>query len=53
MVLRRRGEHAADSATMSLDGFIAGAGGDMSWLTAYVGGASPASEPDSGLDVEG
>ncbi len=40
------------SATMSLDGFIAGAGGDMSWLTAYVGGASPASEPDSGLDVE-
>ncbi|HET7037357.1 MAG TPA: dihydrofolate reductase family protein [Thermomicrobiaceae bacterium] len=25
------------SATMSLDGFIAGAGGDMSWLTAYFG----------------
>ena len=40
------------SATMSLDGFIAGAGGDMSWLSAYVGGSSPASEPDSGLDVE-
>src|SRR4051812_39579777 len=29
------------SATMSLDGFIAGAGGDMSWLTEYVGGADP------------
>jgi dihydrofolate reductase len=25
------------SATMSLDGFIAGRGGDMSWLTPYVG----------------
>ncbi|MPZ82615.1 MAG: dihydrofolate reductase [Actinophytocola sp.] len=25
------------SAAMSLDGFIAGAGGDMSWLTAYLG----------------
>ena len=25
------------SATMSLDGFIAGADGDMSWLTAYLG----------------
>lgn len=25
------------SATMSLDGFIAGPGGDMSWLTPYVG----------------
>ena len=25
------------SATMSLDGFIAGPGGDMSWLTAYIG----------------
>jgi dihydrofolate reductase len=25
------------SATMSLDGFIAGAGGDMSWLTDYIG----------------
>ena len=25
------------SATMSLDGFIAGAGGDMSWLTKYLG----------------
>lgn len=24
------------SATMSLDGFIAGPGGDMSWLTAYL-----------------
>jgi dihydrofolate reductase len=25
------------SVTMSLDGFIAGPGGDMSWLTAYIG----------------
>jgi dihydrofolate reductase len=25
------------SATMSLDGFIAGAGGDMSWMTEYLG----------------
>jgi dihydrofolate reductase len=25
------------SATMSLDGFIAGPGGDMSWLAAYLG----------------
>jgi dihydrofolate reductase len=25
------------SATMSLDGFIAGAGGDMSWLTEFIG----------------
>jgi dihydrofolate reductase len=25
------------SATMSLDGFIAGPGGDMSWLTPYIG----------------
>jgi dihydrofolate reductase len=40
------------SATMSLDGFIAGAGGDMSWLSAYVGEDSPASEQDSGLDVD-
>jgi dihydrofolate reductase len=40
------------SATMSLDGFIAGAGGDMSWLSAYVGAESPASAPGSGLDVE-
>jgi dihydrofolate reductase len=39
------------SATMSLDGFIAGAGGDMSWLSAHVGGESPASAPGSGLDV--
>nr|MDT0656415.1 dihydrofolate reductase family protein [Micromonospora sp. DSM 115978] len=26
------------SATMSLDGFIAGPGGDMSWLSAFFGG---------------
>src|SRR5574339_104700 len=25
------------SATMSLDGFIAGSGGDMSWLTEHLG----------------
>ena len=29
---------------MSLDGFIAGPGGDMSWLAAYAGGPSPAVE---------
>jgi dihydrofolate reductase len=29
------------SATMSLDGFIAGPGGDMSWLTEYVGTGDP------------
>ena len=27
------------SATMSLDGFIAGPGGDMSWLTEHLGGS--------------
>lgn len=32
------------SATMSLDGFIAGPGGDMSWLTAHLGGANPTAE---------
>lgn len=31
------------SATMSLDGYIAGPGGDMSWLTAYIG-PNPAAE---------
>src|SRR3954447_10333009 len=40
------------SATISLDGLIAGAGGDMSWLTAFVGDASPASTPESTLDVD-
>jgi dihydrofolate reductase len=29
------------SVTMSLDGFIAGAGGDMQWLTAYLGDEDP------------
>lgn len=29
------------SATMSLDGFIAGVDGDMSWLTEHLGGSSP------------
>ena len=29
------------SAAMSLDGFIAGPGGDMSWLSSHVGGANP------------
>jgi dihydrofolate reductase len=32
------------SATMSLDGFIAGAGGDMSWLTAHLGEPNPAAD---------
>ncbi|OZE96614.1 dihydrofolate reductase family protein [Rhodococcoides fascians] len=32
------------SATMSLDGFIAGPGGDMSWLSEYVG------EPNEAAD---
>jgi dihydrofolate reductase len=32
------------SATMSLDGFIAGAGGDMSWLRAYLGRNETADE---------
>jgi dihydrofolate reductase len=30
------------SATMSLDGFIAGARGDMSWMTEYLGDLGPA-----------
>ncbi|MFN8113925.1 MAG: dihydrofolate reductase family protein [Solirubrobacterales bacterium] len=29
------------STTMSLDGFIAGAGGDMQWLSAHAGGSNP------------
>lgn len=29
------------SVTMSLDGFIAGPGGDMSWLTRHLGGPNP------------
>ena len=29
------------SATMSVDGFIAGAGGDMSWLTAHLDTSTP------------
>jgi dihydrofolate reductase len=29
------------SVTMSLDGFIAGPGGDMSWLTGHLGGPNP------------
>ena len=29
------------AATMSLDGFIAGPGGDMSWLNEYVGRPNP------------
>jgi dihydrofolate reductase len=32
------------SATMSLDGFIAGPGGDMSWLTGYLGPNPAAAE---------
>lgn len=32
------------SATASLDGFIAGPGGDMSWLTPHLGGPDPAAD---------
>jgi dihydrofolate reductase len=32
------------SATASLDGFIAGPGGDMSWLTEYLSGENPTAE---------
>jgi dihydrofolate reductase len=32
------------SATASLDGFIAGPGGDMSWLTEHLAGPNPAAE---------
>ena len=38
--MQKRGSAMAKvmySATMSLDGFIAGPGGDMSWLTEYLG----------------
>jgi dihydrofolate reductase len=32
------------SATCSLDGFMAGPGGDMSWLTEHLGGPNPHAE---------
>lgn len=32
------------SATVSLDGFMAGPAGDMSWLTEHLGGENPAAE---------
>jgi dihydrofolate reductase len=32
------------SATMSLDGFIAGPGGDMQWMLPYLGGANPTAD---------
>ncbi|BCJ63682.1 dihydrofolate reductase family protein [Polymorphospora rubra] len=32
------------SATMSLDGFIAGPGGDMSWLADHLGGPNPVAD---------
>ena len=32
------------SATMSLDGFIAGPGGDMSWLTEHLAGPNPGAD---------
>ena len=32
------------SATMSLDGYIAGPGGDMSWLTEHLGGENPTAD---------
>lgn len=36
------------SATMSLDGFIAGAGGDMSWLSEHLGDSDGDGDPDVG-----
>jgi len=35
------------SATMSLDGFIAGTGGDMSWLSDHVGDPTPELDLDA------
>jgi len=32
------------SATMSLDGFIAGPGGDMQWMVPYLGGPNPTAD---------
>ena len=32
------------SATMSLDGYIAGPGGDMSWLAEHLGGENPTAD---------
>ncbi|MGR6316464.1 dihydrofolate reductase family protein [Micromonospora soli] len=32
------------SATASLDGYLAGPGGDMSWLTEHLGGENPTAE---------
>lgn len=32
------------SATMSLDGYIAGPGGDMSWLTEHIAGENPTAD---------
>ncbi len=32
------------SATLSLDGFIAGVDGEMSWLTGHLAGADPEAE---------
>ncbi|MFF5173354.1 dihydrofolate reductase family protein [Micromonospora sp. NPDC000089] len=32
------------AATASLDGFIAGPGGDMSWLTEHIGGENPTAD---------
>jgi dihydrofolate reductase len=32
------------SATASLDGYLAGPGGDMGWLTEHLGGENPAAE---------
>lgn len=39
------------SATMSLDGFIAGTGGDMSWLGPFAGGSDP--EADALMNATG
>src|SRR5690349_20240505 len=37
------------SATMSVDGFIAGVGGDMSWLTEYLAGGPEIDELAAGI----
>jgi dihydrofolate reductase len=44
IVMARNTSKLLYSATMSLDGFIAGAGGDMSWLTEYLVGGSEIDE---------
>ncbi len=38
------------SATMSLDGFIAGPGGDMSWLTEHLAPDPAGDDPHAGVE---